>query len=241
MYQEIRPSKRCNHLIDSFWTFSTTEVGECFKVLPDTCVDLIFDLTKNKGFVSGIMSNFQMIKVAKKSDLIGVRLKTENFGSLCKRPLYETKNLRTELSQIVSVCEEYTTSQLNHREETVDKVQFLESLVLTSLYKNYQRQDNLVLSVAQKIRSLKGNIDIGSAAIAHNISLRQLERRFKNYIGLTIKEFSNVVRFNHTKKLIKSLTETSLLEIAFDSGFFDHAHMHHEIKRISGENPSYFR
>jgi len=59
MYQEIKPSKGIDNVIDSFWAFSNNKSSENFKVLPDTCVDFIFDLNQNKGFLSGIMTNYQ--------------------------------------------------------------------------------------------------------------------------------------------------------------------------------------
>jgi len=241
MQQEIKPSERLNNLIDSFWIFSNNEVCESFKILPDTCTDLIFDLNQNEGFISGVMTNFQLLELAAESDLIGIRFKTEKFGALSKIPLNETKNLRTELSQIMPVCYQNIISQLNNLETITDKATFLENFIAISFKENYQRQDKMVLSVAENIRSLKGNVNITDLAKSNYISLRQLERRFKSYTGLTIKEFSNIVRFNNAKKAIASFTETSLLEIAFDMGFFDHSHMNYEFNRISGENPSFFR
>jgi len=49
MYQEIKPSKGIDDVIDTIWAFSDYKSSENFKVLPDTCVDLIFDL--NHKFV----------------------------------------------------------------------------------------------------------------------------------------------------------------------------------------------
>ena len=241
MYQEIKPSERLNKVIDSFWTFSKNKNCENFKVLPDTCADLIFDLKQNKGILLGIMSNYQLRELAAESDLIGVRFKIEKFGSLSKIPLDKTKNLRVELSEIFPAQDLETVDRLAALENRKDKIDLLEKFIETSVKQNTQRQDQMILSVAEKIRSWKGIVNIGDLANFHQISLRQLERRFKSYIGLTIKEFTNIVRFKNAKKLINSIPETSLLEIAFDSGFFDHSHMNYEFNRISGENPSYFR
>ncbi len=241
MYQEIKPSKGLDELIDSFWIFSKNKASENFKVLPDTCADLVFDLNQSKGFLSGVMTNYQRMELAIESNLIGIRFKTEKFGSLSKIPLNETKNLRVELSQIFPTKNLIRLSQLNELETITDKVNFLENFIETLFKENYERQDQIILSVAKNIRILNGNVNIGDLAKSHHISLRQLERRFKNYIGLTLKEFSNIVRFNNAKKSIATSTKTSLLEIAFDMGFFDHSHMTNEFKRISGENPSCFR
>ncbi len=241
MYKEIKPSEELNNVIDSFWTFSNNKANENFKVLPDACTDLIFDLNQNKGFVSGVMTNYQLTELATESNLIGVRFKSEKFGSLSKIPLNETKNLRVELSQIFPSNNLNILNQLTDLESITDKVNFLENFITTSFKQNYQEKDHLILSVAHNIRLLKGIVNVGGIAKSFHISLRQLERRFKSYIGLTIKEFSNIVRFNNAKKAITTYTETTLLAIAFDMGFFDHSHMTNEFKRISGENPSYFR
>lgn len=241
MYQEIKPSKGIDNVIDTFWAFSNNKSSENFKVLPDSCVDLIFDLKQNKGFLSGIMTNYQLRELATESDLFGVRFKTEKFGFLSKIPLDQTKNLRIELAEILPTKNLKVLDQLTDIEKLTDKIYFLESFVATSFKKNIKSQDQIILTVAEKIRTMHGIVNIEDIAKLHHISLRQLERRFKSYIGVTVKEFSNIVRFNNAKKSIATFTKTSLLEIAFDMGFFDHSHMTYEFKRISGENPSFFR
>ncbi|WP_420573535.1 DUF6597 domain-containing transcriptional factor [Kordia sp.] len=241
MYQEIKPSKRIDSVVDSFWTFSKNKSSENFKILPDNCTDIIFDLKQNKGFLSGVMSKYQLRRLSTESDLIGIRFKTENFGSLSKIPLDGTKNLKIELSSIFPKVNLDILSQINDLENLNTKIKFLENFIETLFKQNYTTQDPIVLSVVKSIRLSKGVLTINNLAKSHHISLRQLERRFKSYMGLTVKEFSNVVRFENAKKRIKSSAETSLLKIAFDSGFFDHSHMNYEFNRISGENPSYFR
>ena len=241
MYHEIKPSSELHHLIDSFWTYSNNEQPENFKVLPDTCIDLIVDLNQNQGFISGVMTKFQFRELAMKANLIGIRFKSEKFACLSQISLEETKNLRVELSELFHIWDLSKLVQLNHLETETDKIKLLENLIVTAFKDNYQRQDNMVLSIAENIRFLKGRVNINDIARSNHISLRQLERRFKKSIGLTVKEFSNIVRFTNAKKKIAKLPGTSLLEIAYDMGFFDHSHMTHEFKRISGENPSFFR
>ena len=204
-------------------------------------MDLIFDFNQNKGFLSGIMTNYQIRELASESDLIGVRFKSEKFGFLSKIPLCETRNLRVELNEIFPTKILPSLNQLSDFKQTADRITFLENLI-GILYKlNFQTQDPMVLSVAQDIRSLHGIVNVGDLVKSQHISLRQLERRFKSYIGVTLKEFAKMVRFKNAKKSITNSKATSLLEIAFYTGFFDHSHMTNEFKRISGEPPSSFR
>ena len=70
-------------------------------------------------------------------------------------------------------------------------------------------------------------------------SVRQLERNFKKFIGLSPKEYANIIRFQYALGLIKnSEKKRSLLEIAFECGYYDHSHLTNEIKRNTGLAPS---
>ncbi len=241
MYRQFKPSKELNHIIDTFWTFSNGDVNESFKILPDNCADLIFDLNQNKSFLSGVMTNYQIRELDKDAQLLGVRFKVENFGFLSRIPLKETKNLRIELSEILSKKSIHTLNRLNDSEGISYRIEYLENFVIRSYQENFLKQDQLVLSVTQQIRRMKGIVNVTELAKSYHIGLRQLERRFKRYMGLTVKEFSSIVRFNHAKKLIATSKNKSLLDIAFDMSFFDHSHMTHKFNRISGENPNFFR
>lgn len=241
MYREISPSLELKESIDSFWTYSNNNLSEKFKVLPDACTDLIFDLNHSDSFLSGVMSNYQEIDLKAQSNLIGIRFKSENFGSLSGIPLNETKNLRIELSQIISRFDFNIISQLNGLESINKKINRLENFIASALHENSERKDHLVISVAHRIRLLKGKLNIEELAKFYNIGIRQLQRRFKHYMGLTVKEFSNIIRFKNAERTIKTNTELGFMQIAFNVGYYDHSHMTHEFKRIAGESPSYFR
>lgn len=241
VYREIEPSQELQHTIDCFWVFSNHENHEKFHVLPDGCTDLIFDLREYQAFVSGAMTTAQVRELTTDSELIGVRFKTEKFSPLSKIPLLESKNLRIELSQVVTGFDSKILDHLHASSTTKEKMNILETCIRSSIHSLNKAEDKLVVSIAGHIRRSKGRVNIRELAKFHYISLRQLERRFKNYVGLTAKEFSSIIRFDNTKKAIKSLPEKSLLEIACIMGFVDHSHMSHEFRRISGKNPSYFR
>ena len=241
MYQEIRPAKELSHLVQSFWTFSQGESPEGFKVLPDSCIDLVFDITQGAAVVSGVMSKYQLRVLKAQSNLVGVRFKAEHFGMLSRVPLIDTRNLRVELSQVDSNFRSTILGRLNERSQTTENIALMEIYIKQIWSQANHEQDQLVLSVAKKIRALKGVINAKGIATSYYISLRQLERRFKKAIGLSLKEFASVVRFGNAKRAISRFREKSLLAIALEAGFYDHAHMSYEFRRIASENPSAFR
>ncbi|WP_317046070.1 helix-turn-helix domain-containing protein [Algoriphagus boritolerans] len=94
-------------------------------------------------------------------------------------------------------------------------------------------------SVINDIHSTNGQISIYELSKRHFTTVRQLERNFKKLIGLSPKEYSNIIRFQYALSLIKKSNQNSnLLDIAFECGYYDHSHLSNEIKRNTGLPPS---
>ena len=241
MYQEIQVPLHLEHLVDAFWTFSSSQKVEAFKIFPDSCTDLIFDLEGNQAFVSGVMTKFQVHKLEQPSNLIGIRFKTENFGRISNVPAVETRNQRLEVKDVLPNFRSSMMEQLNACSSIENKLLLIARFVAHSIHLPKPNKDRLLLQIAQQIRSSSGKVNIKALAKTSCLSLRQLERRFKKSIGLSPKEFASIVRFRQTKQLIAQFPKKNIQEIAYDMGFFDPAHLSNEFKRIAGENPSYFR
>jgi len=241
MYQEIKPSNRANNRIQSFWVFKRNNRNVEFKVFPDNCVDLIIDLNQNKGFISGIMTRYQNRILNENSNIIGIRFKAEDFPYLSEIPPSEIKNNRIEFSNLNLDWSSTMIQRLIEFKSLSDKIAYLERFLTIKQHKNDYSQDSLILPIINEIRKMKGRINITELSKSNLISIRQLERRFKKCIGITLKEFSNITRFQNAKKVISKSKQTSLLQIAFETGYYDHAHMNNDFKRISGKNPSSFR
>ncbi|MGD1845489.1 MAG: helix-turn-helix domain-containing protein [Salibacteraceae bacterium] len=238
MYQEFAP---VTPFAEALWSFSGNRHSESFKVQPDSCTDLIVDLKRNACFVSGAMTAYQQRQLSAEANLLGLRFKTEHFALLTEVPLQEIRNLRTDSVDVLPFLPHHLPAQLQELNSLAERKTVLKKAFEPTLIKHPKAPDRLVLSVAYHIRQRNGQVQAHQLATAHHISLRQLERRFKSFVGLTLKEFSTIVRFCAVKKAIQNQPKSSLLSIAFETGYFDHAHLYNDFKRLSGEKPSAFR
>lgn len=94
-------------------------------------------------------------------------------------------------------------------------------------------------AVIDDIHSTNGQINICQLSKRNFTTVRQLERKFKKYIGLSPKEYSNIIRFQNALSMIKDSDKNrNLLDIAFECGYYDHSHLTNEIKRNTGLSPS---
>lgn len=241
MYQEISPSQCVSSMIDSFWIFKNDQQREVFNVLPDTCIDIICNLKQNHLQISGVMSKSGYTTLEKGTHLLGIRFKAERLARLTKIPIHKIRNLTLELRDVMP---ESSLLDINFSRGLVDLRKLLLKLernIVKDLHTSKREADDLVIGIVDQIRHLHGKVNVGRLARANYISLRQLERRFRSYVGLSIKEFAIVVRFQNVQKLIKERSDLSLSMIAYEAGYSDYSHMNLECKRLAGLNPSAFR
>ncbi len=71
-------------------------------------------------------------------------------------------------------------------------------------------------------------------------SHRHFNEIFKNFMGLTPKQYQRIIRFNQVLQLMASDQVPDWTSVAYQCGYYDQAHFIKEFKRFSGLNPSTF-
>ena len=92
-------------------------------------------------------------------------------------------------------------------------------------------------AVHQSMRTL-GRGRVKEMAHAACLSPRQLERQFKDTLGMSPKYFNCVVRFDAFVRTCQAYPTTPLTRLAHECGYYDQAHLIHEFKRFTGQTPS---
>lgn len=238
-YKQFKPHPALVDYIDAFWVVEEQQFSKT-TILPDNCVDLIFNLgddckteqgvltmQSGRSYLVGTMTASSQSFLHSDNKLIGVRFKPAAFSSFYSfTSLKEVTDRAIEFEQSLAPdllrIEQHSFSYLNKF--------FLDRLT--------HPKHNLS-AVIKDIQTANGQVSIDSLAKSNHITTRQLERNFQRHIGISPKEFANITRFRHALSKIKNnMAEDSLLSIAFDCGYYDHAHLTNEIKRYTGLTPS---
>jgi AraC-like DNA-binding protein len=241
-YSEAAPHPALSKYVDAYWTVTgSSKTSTVEKILPDGCVDIIFNvgddcytdngavLMKNdRTYLVGTMTRFKETEMDSGTRLLGVRFKPGAFlGFFSYSPMCEIANRTVELDG--RFC--FTNTLIKSPFEFLDKF----------LFKNLKNPNQYLLDQVQTIKRSKGQVKIEELASAHCTTARQLERNFKHYLGITPKEFVNLVRYQHVKAAIEQRKPgQSLLSIAFDFGYYDHAHLTNHFRYYHGCVPSVF-
>lgn len=99
-----------------------------------------------------------------------------------------------------------------------------------------------IVNVSDNILQSKGIYDCKLLEDVTGWSQRHIERRFHQQIGITPKRFANIVRINSFLKQLRDAPNSENIGgLAYDSGYYDQAHLNREFRRWSLATPSAYR
>lgn len=239
MYQEFQPNPLLHPYIETYWasnSFAGEEVSQ--RILPDGCVDIIFSFGAQTlfPFIVGTMTSFFDVIYKKDVKLFGIRFRPGGITVLTRVPISEFTNMRFDIRLVETILDKHLFEEMENSLTIEDTLSCLDSYFLQKLPLLFVPDKQIGLAV-NLIEQAKGNIPISLLAQQACLSPRQFERRFKVAIGISPKEFGRITKFKNLSRFMKEQPRQSLFETAVDCGYYDHAHLIREFKRLSGYTP----
>lgn len=240
-YQLFQPSPPLAPFIEKFYIIKPGGMPQIIsdQAFPDGGVYITFGLDgdvydHSRGisinpktlYIVGTMTHRHSEKVSTNTKLFGIHFKPACFPLFFDFPLYDITDEMVELRQINIPDTILPEGNL---------VAVVEKLLLSKLSKPDFNLQPILLDMYQT----HGNIEIGQLTSKHFLTERKLERLFKRYTGIPPQAFSKIIRFDYALNKIRHRdSQTSLLDIAYDCGYYDHAHLTREVKKYTGLTPS---
>ncbi|PJZ78783.1 helix-turn-helix domain-containing protein [Leptospira neocaledonica] len=187
--------------------------------------------------IAGLRRIPRLIEYSRKTSTLLVIFKEGGAASFIKEPLHHLFEMNLSLNHLfspkkISEIEE----KLFHTKTNFEKISIVENFLISEWIGS--KQDNLILDSIRKIRKSKGNLKIVDLLMGMPISRDSYEKRFREMIGTSPKQFSNLVRLRNFIDSYSS--ETSLTEAAQEAGYFDQAHFIKDFKTFTDETPKQF-
>lgn len=240
-YKIIKPYKTLEPFIHFYWELKGNEQENKWeRVFPDGCTGILMNLgatclTDNgsvslefgKTYLVGAMTTFKDSFIDTDTHLIGVCLKPATFVNFYSLP---------PQNELINDTVEFEKSLSFDVGNTIDNPFHYFDRFFSDRIRS---KHNPLQSVINDIHATKGQISIYELSKQNHTTVRQLERNFKKLIGLSPKEYSTIIRFQNALSLIRNPNQNrSLLDIAFECGYYDQSHLCNEIKRNTGLSPS---
>lgn len=245
-YREVAPAEEISHLVLSFWEFTARgEMSEpiVHEVFPDGCISLFY--YRNETARTGLIFIKDLsLETAKTPIYAGdlywgmrfspaacVKIARCSPSEIYSRPLNGTEefpHLTAGLSEKLDGCQNFAEAV-----EVFGKT--VESLKI-----NAAETDEKVAAAIKIIEENRGEIKIAELAKAINLSVRQLERRFRKNAGLSPKQFARARRMRATAINLVEEDQMNWANRAAEMGFTDQSHLTREFSNLTGRSPNSF-
>jgi AraC-like DNA-binding protein len=117
-----------------------------------------------------------------------------------------------------------------------DIVGVIENHLLDILKHNHSTRQTLLIEILYSINN-KEVFDVNQLCDTFDISLRNLQRLFKTYIGITANAYIRINKIRKIKTTIANDQFKSLTQLSNDYDYFDQAHFIREFKTFMEETP----
>lgn len=238
----ILPCKSLRAFISNFTiTFpDTTTISNDYTIMPHACVTLVMFIYKSKfySFLFGPTTLPRKVgDIANQCDVI-VIVEFQPAGFF----VFSNSNQKELMNRIIPFSMvDYTLNNALHQV-------FIHSTSIEELLIHFEEvfqssiQFKYPVEFTDTIKSIiqnKGIINIDEASHHVFYSPRHLNRLFNQYLGMSMKSFSRMVKINYALHLLNE--DMSLEDIAISLNYFDVSHFVKDFKKVCLTTPKDYR
>jgi AraC-like DNA-binding protein len=256
-YAEWQPSPAVSPYVESFGYASyevadpsVADINHChprgtveiITHLEGSPIDCLIDgewMAMPNTFLSGLSLGSTAWKPTGSGNLLVIRLKPHAAEKLFGMPLIRFTRQVVPIQQLYNSRFYAVLRQLKGFTQNEDRIRLLEHFLMHELGSLRPARDPFAAAM-QIIWQREGNLSLTELSETAGLGHRQLQRIFKDRIGLSPKMYGRVVRFNHALQAARRSPYAHWNQLARHYGYSDQSHFIRECKAISGLTPVAF-
>jgi len=221
------------------------------RLFPDGNTGIVFNLSANlmldhralpEVFVYGQIQGYRDIDCPGPAQLFIIVVQPDGFHRWLGLPARELKDKVVSLTDLLGGRSLAFQRAVAAAETPDEKIRHTEAFFGEMLAYPALIPDPLIAASIGIIREHRGLIRVHQLAGQLGCHPRRLERHFTTAIGLSPKKFCTIIRAHAYLRYLGSPSRPSTLTgYAYDSGYYDQAHVIHAFRQITGLTPSQYR
>lgn len=255
-YQTFQPHPDLAALVKFYWTLEVPfdPNNHRQKIIPDGCVEMTFNLkdpikryTSKDEFVlhpwamvMGQRTKSYDIEPVGDVDSFAICFYPLGFANFVNTPLEDLVDKEAPIEDLFGEASAKALGQqIKDASDTQERIAITETFLLDKLH-DTRTIESMVKTTVDMLMATNGSTSIRAILKDDASKRRQIERSFKNQIGISPKHLGRVIRLHSALKMLLNEEGESLTRIAYESEYFDQAHFIKDFKEFTGITPSEF-
>lgn len=245
-YAEYAPAGDVAQYVASYWSFDVAGDADApvHDVLPDGCISLscrtAADGTIDPPVVLGPRLTRLSVPVRSGDRYFGVRFWPDAGGAALRTPAEALRDEVQPADRLLGPAAGALAVAIARAPAVDDRVHVCDEALRAVLAEAWPLDPTaraaLMLLIAAggdvAVRTLAGSVGTGN---------RQLQRRFRAAVGLTMKEFARIRRVRVAAAALLEDQRAGAAQLAVLAGFADQPHLIRELARVAGASPTALR
>jgi AraC-like DNA-binding protein len=240
----LRPFIECYWIVENGETAVRRE-----KIIPDGFPEMIFHYgdpykinlmgvweVQSLSLLAGQIRKHFFLENTGRSGMIGVKFFPSALKHLYDVSMIQLTDKVVDLHAVLPSIFDDMEYQLQKSRDFTDKIELLQSYFL-DLIQSHTSPQTIVDQAIAMILDTQGVVSVSELMKRLNVSERTIERMFREYIGLSPKFYSRIIRFSSIFRL-KNEGIASWTNLVYETGYFDQSHFIGNFKEFTGEDPS---
>lgn len=248
------PTALLRPFIEQYWEgiyMGSSSAALQQKVLPTGYIELVLHLSDARcemkiSSVWGNSAAFSLVgfwtapfvlQFRDRVEVFCIRLKPEALYFILDVPAAEFINCSANLEEVFGHTFTHFCLQIEELKTFEERIRLADQYFLQRLNKA-NRGYSYLHRAAHLIRYRNCKLSVESLSNEVCISTRQLEREFKDKLGMSPKTYMRIIRLNAILQLLTQQPELNFSQLSYLGGYADQAHFIRDFKKLTGELPS---
>jgi AraC-like DNA-binding protein len=194
---------------------------------------------RHGSFVAALHDTYALVEHDGYQHGIEVRLTPLGAHALFGLSMYELTNRVVELDELLGRGADELVTRLWDVTTVEARFELLDRLIAARVADSRPFSEGVAWAW-RRLRETRGRTPVGGLASELGWSHRRLLARFREQVGMPPKTIARVLRFENVSRALMSTPEPRLAELAFESGYYDQAHLNRDFRDFAGTTPSAF-
>ncbi len=245
-YREALPAPSLRRFIECYWFLQAPEDAQsnAEPILPDGCMELVLNLgapfqrchedgrvePQPSRMLVGQMDHAVTVRAGGPVDVVGVRFHPSGAHPLFRFSMGSLANRLVPLAEAVDLPD-----FLAGKTRIQERKRALDANLVPRFERSMQSDTGFERAIASVVEA-EGRIGVDGLAQDMGIGPRQLERMFRERVGIGPKRFARILRFQSVFRRSRLLA-LRWAELALDCGYYDQAHFIRDFRSFTGTSP----